>query len=311
MGLAVTEVAFEGFRLMRSRPAALVGWAIYNVVAWAPVLVLVVLAMGPAIAAAFVQSATDPGASNPFPFEAVWGGFFAAILVMVVGGLVINAVQTAAIYRSVLRPQEKGWAYLRLGGDEMRQVLLTLAYALLGMLTFGTGVFLLIALARAAGDAAGVLIAVVGGLALFCLAVFLAVRLSLAAAMTFAERRLTLFGSWGVTRGHFWPLVGMYLVVVVISVVVSLVGSAVAQGFMGLGLQDFIQGWAVGASGQPGAPPPDLSAAGPLLAISILGYAIVTLAMNVVQLAVGLAPQAAAYRALTGPPVETTSEIFS
>ena len=60
----------------------------------------------------------------------------------------------------------------------------------------------------------------VGAFALF---VWTGVRLSLASALTFDTGRVRLFGSWRLTRGVFWPLVGAYLLAFVIIALISVV----------------------------------------------------------------------------------------
>lgn len=304
-----TEAAFEGFRLMRSKPFALVGWAVFNLVAFIVLAGLLLAALGPLFIAA-AAAAADPTAANPFPFNQISAWMWPAIVALVIGSVLMSAMQTAAVYRSVLRPQESGWAYLRLGGDEMRQILLAIIFALLGIVTFGVAVMVLAIAAGAVGDAGGILIGVLGGLALFCAAIFVLVRLSLAAVITFAERRISVFDSWGMTNGRFWPLLGMYLLVFVFSIVISLVGSVVGQIFLGMGLQPALTSWSAGGTGQAG----DFSAfteAGPIIIVSLIGYALVTLVLQVVQTALTFAPQASAYRQLSGVSSETTSDVFS
>jgi hypothetical protein len=83
------------------------------------------------------------------------------------------------------------------------------------------------------------LIPILGALALW---IFVGVRLSLASPLTFATRRINLFGSWRLTRGIFWPMLGAYLVAFILALVVWLltlaisaaVGAAVGGGLGGL-----------------------------------------------------------------------------
>ena len=69
----------------------------------------------------------------------------------------------------------------------------------------------------------GSLGALFGGLvdaAVLSAAIWVFVRLSLAAPMTFDQRRLVVFGSWPFTRGSFWPLVGAYALAIALDVVI-------------------------------------------------------------------------------------------
>lgn len=87
-----------------------------------------------------------------------------------------------------------------------------------------------------------VLLGVVVALALLAAWIYVWVRLSLASPLTFATRRINLFGSWRLTRGIFWPMLGAYLVAGILAIVVSLlilaisaaVSAAVGGGLSGL-----------------------------------------------------------------------------
>jgi len=310
MATSITDAAFEGFRVLVRRPVTVIGWGLFGIFTSIVLGGVMLLTIGPMMFARFAEIASGAGATPTATpdINSVLAMFGVAFPVILAGALIINAVQIAAIYRAVLNPAERGWAYLRLGGDEWRLILMTLAMFLLGGLTFGLAIVGLVFAVAASGDA-GFLLAFVGGIGLFCAWVWVAVRLSLAAAVTFAQKRVDLFGSWGLTRGRFWPLFGMYLLVFVLSLVVGLVGSSLAQVFASMGLLQLMQAWA-----QNPTELPDPAAAGvPMaqLVIALVGYIVMALLANVVQLAVVYAPHAAVYRFLTGPPLETTSEVFS
>lgn len=51
----------------------------------------------------------------------------------------------------------------------------------------------------------------VSALGVFVFLIWLAVRLSLASPLTFDTRRVRVFGSFALTRGRFWSLLGAYL----------------------------------------------------------------------------------------------------
>ncbi len=65
------------------------------------------------------------------------------------------------------------------------------------------------------------------GLGGAAVAVWLAVRLSLVAPMTFAEQKIAIKESWAMTKGRFWPLLGMAVLAGVMSMLVGLLGSIV------------------------------------------------------------------------------------
>ena len=54
-------------------------------------------------------------------------------------------------------------------------------------------------------------IAFLGGLAVIGLSMWVGVRLSLLSPQTFAEGRINVRESWVLTHGHFWGLLGMFV----------------------------------------------------------------------------------------------------
>ena len=147
----------------------------------------------------------------------------------------------------MLRPGEGRWAFLRLSGDELRQLLLFLLMIAVGIgaeivliiaaAIVGVGLALALAAAGLSGAHWAIVIMVV--LCYAALAYF-GVRLSLASPLTFDSRRVDLFGSWALTRGRFWKLLGAYLLVYLLVIIVgllvltiSVVLGAVAGGGLG------------------------------------------------------------------------------
>ena len=150
---------------------------------------------------------------------------------LLVYGLALNALLYAAMNRAVLRPADDRFGYFRLGADELRQF----GLLLLSLVVF-TGVYfvaILVAVALAVIVSlvlkpVAFLVAVLATLGTVCAAVFVLVRLSLASALTFATRRVNLFGSWALTRGRFWTLFGVYVLALAFVCVVLALGFVVS-----------------------------------------------------------------------------------
>ena len=124
-----------------------------------------------------------------------------------------------AIYRMILRPQENSRAFLRLGADELRVAGVILVYTLVWTLVL----FLTMATALMGGVFGGPVAAFLGSVltaaAGFYSVLWVLVRLSLAAPISFAEQRFTLAASWAITRGQFWRLFGTYVLAFALGVV--------------------------------------------------------------------------------------------
>ncbi len=217
-----TEAAFEGFRLTREHPLAVLGWIVaYFAFSLALAVLAVVWGAGEDLAAlrAVSQGANPDLAAMTQVIDKLAPYVLLAMPLQVTFFAVLNC----AIYRAVLRPYERGLGYFMLGADEFRMVALGIIlfviwlvaiFAVTLVASFAAGTLGL--LGGVAGPLAGAAIAI----AAFCAAIWVLVRLSLAAPMTFAERRLVVFGSWSFTRGKFWSLVGAYVVAFMLGVLV-------------------------------------------------------------------------------------------
>jgi hypothetical protein len=238
------------------------------------------------------QSGATPTMEDFAPLFQMMGLLFAVLLP---ASLITSAMMHAAIARSVLRPGESAFGYLRLGMDEVRVLVVSVVLFLVFMVLMAVSSGLIgvaVGMTVAAEAPALWLLVVLLVLATIALFAWLSVRLSLAIPITMAERRIAIFDSFGFTKGRFWPLLGMALLAWVLSMVVGLLGSLVAMplelatggGIKALeGLED--------ESLQV-----ILQSAWPAIGAWILINAV----MSALQVAVVYAPFAAAYRDIKG-----------
>lgn len=227
-----TQAAFEGFRLTRERPSAVAIWtAVLLLLNLLTTAVLIGMA-GPELA----EAARQGRDASPDPAEvmATVAAIGPAYLLVGLISLPVYAVLYTAVYRAVLRPEQGGAGFLRLGGDEWR---VGLAMLVVFLILFGAYVALALLAGVVLGLVGGgspdgaspgagvvVLLAVlgmVGGLA------WLGVRLSLVLPATFDRGRLQVGPAWALTRGRFWPLFGALLLAVALTIVVSLLALVV------------------------------------------------------------------------------------
>lgn len=286
---SATNAAFEGFRLAGRHPFLMLFWAVaYTVGIVVLVATMLLIIMPPAawqaLLAGNAEALKQPH-FNPIMFAVAFPLFFAAVLLL-------TAMTNTAIFRAILRPKARGFGYLAIGGDEGRQILLALLIMLVSILCVIGLIVLAPTILALTPESYRALAGVLGGITLVFLLIWVATRLSLAAVQTFVERRVTLFGSWKLTRGRFWPLLGMWLLAIVLAIVVSLVASALS----------YVPMLVTGAS----FPHFDLRSlqhaeAMPVGTAAIAGVVLqglIQMVGTIVQVVVGAAPGAAAYAQL-------------
>lgn len=295
MGFSATDAAFEGFRVVRRNPMALVFWALFYAVIMAGAFAL----MGPSLISMVAaterleQSGATPTPEDFLPVLQMMGVIFAVLMPI---SLVASAMIYAAIARSVLQPARGAWGYLRLGADEMRvlavSLVLTLMFTALiafsWALIFGVG-----ALAASQNAPALWLVAVLLFFVTTAATVWLAIRLSLAIPITVAEHRIALFDSFGLTRGRFWSLLGMAVIAALLSIVVGVLASIVS-----LPIQLMSGGIETLAGAEGLAPMQILTDYWP----AITAYVVINAVLSALQVAVVYAPFSAAYLGIKDDP---------
>jgi len=224
--LSPMKAAFEGFRVVRREPAAVIVWMLL----WLGALSLA--AWSVAAGHRVVVSAT-PTYRSISDIAGRLGTFAAGFMALF---LLVWATTTVATFRAVLRPHERRWFFLRLGADEFRVAVMTVAAFVLVLVFGGVPAYLLYILVNPIMRAVPRFtrdIEQVGAFATVCLDIWLGVRLSLLAVETFAERRFHLTAYWPVTQGRFWYLFLCYVICFVLffllSFIVFVLGEVVFQ----------------------------------------------------------------------------------
>lgn len=291
MAFSATEAAFEGFRVVRRKPLALVFWSLFYVLLFG----LAVAIVGRQIVNLAALSKDLEGSTSP-SFEdmtPILDAYNSMAVLLAPLFIVAGAVLAAAIARSVLRPSQSAFGYLRLGMDEIRVLIVTLVLSIvitLALVVPMAFVAYMIALA-VSGVGVAVLGAMVGVLATIALAAWLGVRLSLAVPITVAQGKMAFFDSWRVTKGRFWPLLGMAFIALLMSFVVSMLGSIVVTP-----IQLAVGGFSRLADFTGEDLRVTLQALWPIILTGIITQSI----LSALQLAVLYAPFSAAYRDIVG-----------
>lgn len=218
---SATDAAFSGFREGRENFRTLLIWIPILGVLSLTMLVLMIVFAGPGLVALQQQQAAS-GSDPKAALEALkpLGTLYAVIIPYC---LVFYGILYAAVNRMILRPSDRKLAWIAFGADELRQIGLMILMGLLFFAVYLVGVIVVGVLAAAIGAAAGtgvgILVGVIAGLALLGLLVVMSVRLSLASAQTYATGRINLFGSWKLTKGRVLPMLGAYLLALVLAMI--------------------------------------------------------------------------------------------
>lgn len=306
MAFSGSDAAFEGFRLVRRNPMALVAWALLYAVVSLASLFAMSTAIGPITDWAERMDALENQTPSATP-EQVLEAFQGIGQVMLSLGwlipvsLIVTAMLMAAVARAVLNPRAGGFGYLRLGMDELRVFVVTLVLGILmfcAWIAVGAAVGVLAGIAGATGADWMWLFVVLAGLAGAAGIIWLAVRLSLAVPITVAENRFAFFDSFGVTRGRFWSLLGMAVIAFVMVLVISMLSWVIT---LPLGMMAGGEAWSLGSGGDAEAVAAALDVTNPWIIASALAEAVV----NALLVGVMYAPFAAAYRDLKGLGAET------
>ena len=287
------DAALEGFRLTREQPRAVAIWWLARFAFSFAILVAAIAVVGPDLATVQAINPTDSQLSPQAMAAMVKVAPFLCLAAP--AELIFFAVLNCAVYRAILRPAEAGFAYLRVGRDELRMVVVAIALFLIWL------AFLVVVAVSAS------VFGVVGGpvTALFGAAIGVAavptlfwayVRLSLAAPMTFRERRVVLFASSQLTRGRFWPLFWSYGLALLLAAVIFLLMFLLSTALLTM-LVMATGGAAADLAKALGA---DATSLKTYLTAPVVVWQLLSSGMTTAFWVIWLAPSAIAYQALSG-----------
>lgn len=187
------------------------------VLIWSGIVLLVTLVSGLAMAPFYQQRLVE--LQSGIPAQPRFGAMFLPGLIWIA----LLTILWAAAFRAVFFPEQRRFAYMRLGMDELRLLGTSLILFLGGYIVMLIAGAILIGIGYAVG---GGIVAAILGLVLFGAVVWAWTRVSPAGAMTILEHKVVIGPAWRLTRGAFWRLFGAYvlfgiLILVVYGIVLS------------------------------------------------------------------------------------------
>jgi hypothetical protein len=163
---------------------------------------------------------------------------------------------------------------------------------------FALGVVIVAFLGGMVSPVLGGLMAVLAGLMALAGLVWVSLRLSLISPIAFATGKVSLAESWKMTKGHVWPLLGSYVLAVVMGIIVSVLVMAVFFGFAALAF-GFKEAGAVVMN-------PDMSSLSALVSPLMITYFLVNAVTSALTSMIFVCPAAVIYQQLRG----TGAEVF-
>jgi hypothetical protein len=297
--ISVTGSAFAGLKALRERPATLLVWWLLTVLMAIGAMAAFAAVAGSAMAD--LQAIRDAGPNvDPTAALGATGKMMGGVLMMIPVYLILGSVSIAAANRAILRPEASGLGYLRLGGDEWRTLIVLLVLGLIFFFIYFVGAFVAgIAGVLTSGikpgevpDQARILPAFLLAFAPFAIVmVLLAMKFSVATAQTLDTKAIAIFGSWGLTKGHFGKIFLTYLLAGVIYLAVYCLAMAIVFG-----------AWsAMGVENPLGKlQRPDMTSVAAVLAPPMLVYFVVVGLAGALGMALTVCPGAALYRQIAG-----------
>jgi hypothetical protein len=296
--ISVTQAAFAGLKGLRQRPATLLVWYVVMVLLASGATALMAWAAGSALSDLREIQASG-GQADPQAALAATGQMLRGVLLVIPIYLLIGAMTTGAANRLVLRPEQSAFGYLRLGADELRLIVVTLVIGLimLGVYLVGAVIAGLVGAVTSgavsgAPDPARMMTGYLIAFAPFALfMIFLLLKFSLAPAQTIDTRSISIFGSWGLTKGHLLPVFLTYLLAAVVYCVIYAIGIAIAVAvWAAMGIEQ----------GFMAVMRPDVTSVGALMTAPMIVYFLVMGLVSAIGLALVASPGAALYQQITG-----------
>lgn len=270
----------------------------------------VYIGAGALLVPGIVEASTDPYAAETF-FSQSLGNILAFYGVIIVAAVIFGSMFEASALRHYVR--RTGFS-IGFGADELRLIgvyffwMLTIFAVYIAVaVPLGIIIGVVAALAGNSGMMAVVPLMILLPIAVYCALIWVAVRLSPAAAVTIRDRKLTFLSARKATKGRFWALFGAFLVMFVVMYLIFIIVIALFLG-AGIGLSGTLPAGLF--EGDPGALAEVIS--NPVIwVLGASGFVIYCLLQSLFYFAVLGIPARAAVTDPTWNDFDRTAETFS
>lgn len=228
------DFAFEGFRIIRSKPHVVLAWGLLLLIGNSLALYALTSMAGPALQSLQHLQAQSPAAVDQAAVMALMPPILSAYAIALPILVITDSLAACAVYRAVLGREDGKFAYLGLGMAEVRQIVAGILFLLIILALMLACLICVSVVAGILAAVTGVSSAALGYLSGFIAMAFVAVfvlRLSFFGVQTFDEGRINLFGSWRITRGRAWRLATGYLIAGIMVMLVYLLCFAIFAAF--------------------------------------------------------------------------------
>ena len=217
------DFAFEGFRIVRHRPSVVLFWGIVMLVGNALAILLLQSLSGNAL-----QQLSSVGQATP-PSEvfALMAKLLPGYAAMIPISIVMSAVLWCAVFRIVLDGSNASFGALRFGADELRFCAVVLLFYIIVFFVYIGVVFVGAIVIGILSVAFSAISPLLGGLVAFLAIIGVIVgfiwivgRLSLALPQSFAQKRIDMFGGWGLAKGNSMQLMVGFVVGIIMALLV-------------------------------------------------------------------------------------------
>lgn len=221
--------ALEGVRMTRRKPLVVLAWAACYFAMLVVLGLVVAFAFGGSVRADLALMSRTNDLRELVGIIARRQG---TLLPLIAFAVALQSVITVAIMRAVIHPDERRYAFMRIGKEEGRQFIVALVGWVVALVVTALPSAVLVLVGAGLISLGAVQtnrwVEVLGAIAVAGLSIWFGIRLSLLSITTFAEGKLDLRRTWTLTDRHFWHLLGMYAVAFVLTLLVSLAQTVVA-----------------------------------------------------------------------------------